>query len=226
MQEPPHHSNSEAQEGDANQPDTSEIHSDAADENTATMDAEKTIHALMQEKDQQIANLKDQHLRALAEIENLRRRAERDKSDTAKYAITGFARDLTQVLENLKRAADCVPEEARDENQMLATIVTGVEMTLTSLLQAFEKNGITRIDPMGEAFDHNQHQSISQMPATNGEAAGTIMQVVQAGYKIHDRLLTPAMVVVAAANKAENADTSPDADGDDSETGSHIDTRA
>ena len=175
-------------------------------------DAVRALQALLETKDAEIAALKDQGLRALAEVENTRRRFEREQADTAKYAITNFARDLVQVLENLQRACDAVPADARKENAMLETISVGVEMTLKELLGGFEKHGIKRLDPMGEKFDHNFHQAVSQA-AVPGTPAGTVVQVLQAGYIIHDRLLRPAMVVVAT----EAAEPNP---------GDMVDTRA
>lgn len=175
-------------------------------------DAIRALQALVESKDAEIASLKDQALRALAEVENNRRRFEREQADTAKYAITNFARDLVQVLENLQRACDAVPQDARSEHAMLASIATGVEMTLKDLLNSFEKHGIIRLDPMGEKFDHNLHQAVSQQPSAEAPA-GTVIQVLQAGYKIHDRLLRPAMVVVAS----EATDAAP---------GDMVDTRA
>lgn len=172
----------------------------------------RALQSVIDAKDVEIASLKDQTLRALAEVENTRRRYEREQADTAKYAITNFARDLVQVLENLQRACDAVPVEARKDSPMLETISVGVEMTLKELLGSFEKHGIKRLDPTGAKFDHNFHQAVSQV-AVPGTAAGTVVQVLQAGYVIHDRLLRPAMVVVAS----EAAEPAP---------GDHVDTRA
>ena len=163
----------------------------------------RALQALVDSKDVEIAALKDQSLRALAEVENTRRRFEREQADTAKYAITNFARDLVQVLENLQRACDAVPADARKENPMLETISVGVEMTLKELLSSFEKHGIKRLDPTGEKFDHNFHQAVSQV-AVAGTPAGTVVQVLQSGYTIHDRLLRPAMVVVASEAAEQN----------------------
>lgn len=171
--------------------------------------AEAAVHALqslVEEKDAQIAALKDQALRALADAENTRRRSEREQADTAKYAVTGFARDLVGVLENLQRALDSIPAAQKDSGGPVANLAIGVEMTLKELLAAFAKHGITRIDPMGQKFDHNLHQAVAQIDAPDAEA-GTVVQVLQAGYIIHDRLLRPAMVGVAAAGGAKTLDT-------------------
>lgn len=159
----------------------------------------RALQALLEEKEKEVATLKDQSLRALAEVENIRRRAERDQQDTAKYAVSKFASDLVAVLENLQRAIDAVPAD-----QKSSPLAVGVEMTLKELLGAFEKHGIKRIDPAGQKFDHNFHQAISQVENAEVEA-GTVLQVVQAGYVIHDRLLRPAMVVVSTNGNSAGA---------------------
>lgn len=155
------------------------------------------LQALIAQKDGEIAGMKDQALRALAEAENVRRRAERDVAETSKYAVTGFARDLVSVLENLQRAVESIPAQVKAEQPVVANLATGVEMTLNELLGAFEKHGIRRIDPLGQKFDHNLHQAVAQITTPDAEE-GTVVQVLQAGYTIHDRLLRPAMVGVAS----------------------------
>ena len=166
----------------------------------------RALQAVIAEKDAEIAALKDQALRALAETENTRRRAERELGDMSKYAVTGFARDLVSVLENLQRAIDSVPAELKASQPAVANLVVGIEMTLNELLGVFNRQGIERIDPMGQKFDHNFHQAIAQIDTPDAEA-GTVVQVLQAGYKIHDRLLRPAMVGVAAGT-AKQVDAS------------------
>lgn len=157
----------------------------------------RALQAVIEQKDGELAALKDQALRALAETENTRRRAERELADMSKYAVTGFARDLVSVLENLQRAVDSIPVEMKETQPAVANLAIGVEMTLKELLGVFNRQGIERIDPMGQKFDHNFHQAIAQIDTPDAEA-GTVVQVLQAGYKIHDRLLRPAMVGVAA----------------------------
>lgn len=156
------------------------------------------LQAVLEQKETEIAALKDQALRALAEVENTRRRTERELADMSKYAVTGFARDLVSVLENLQRAVDSIPAELKQAQPAVANLATGVEMTLQELLGVFGRFGIQRIDPMGQKFDHNLHQAVAQIETPSAEA-GTVVQVLQAGYVIHDRLLRPAMVGVAAA---------------------------
>jgi molecular chaperone GrpE len=160
--------------------------------------AQAKIEALQTEN----AALKDKVLRAVAETDNVRKRAQRDQEETARYANSGFARDLVNVAENLKRALENLTPEKRAQNELLHSLGTGVEMTLSELLSIFERNGIRRIDPMGEKFDHNFHQAVAQLDVPDTEA-GTVVQVLQAGYAMHDRLLRPAMVGVAKAGGAE-----------------------
>lgn len=157
----------------------------------------RALQAVIEAKDAEIVALKDQALRALAETDNTRRRAERELGDMSKYAVTGFARDLVNVLENLQRAIGSVPADLKESQPAVANLAVGVEMTLNELLGIFNRQGIERIDPMGQKFDHNFHQAIAQIDTPDAEA-GTVVQVLQAGYKIHDRLLRPAMVGVAS----------------------------
>jgi len=148
----------------------------------------------------EIDDLKNRLLRAVAETENLRRRAEREREETAKFAVTRFARDLLPVADNLRRALDSVPEGAA-ENEALANFIAGVEMTERELLQVFEKHGIKAIHPLGEKFDHNLHQAMFETE-TDDHPPGAITQVMQIGYVLKERLLRPAMVGVAKAKKA------------------------
>jgi molecular chaperone GrpE len=143
----------------------------------------------------ELADHKDRLLRALAETENVRRRAQREREDASKYAVTGFAKDLLSAADNLRRALDSLPEaEIRDERTR--SLLAGVAATERELLGVFERHGIKRIDPKGERFDHNFHQAIFEADRAD-QPAGTIVEVLQPGYVLHDRLLRPAMVGVA-----------------------------
>lgn len=157
---------------------------------------------------EEIARLKDQLLRAMAETENLRRRAEREREDTAKYAISGFAREILAVGDNLHLALSNIPAEARAADKWLDNLAVGVEATERELLAIFERFGIRRIDPLGEPFDPNYHQAMTEIAGT-GKPAGTVVEVMRSGYVIHDRLLRPAMVAVA---KGEADETPPQVD--------------
>lgn len=144
----------------------------------------------------EVVTLKDQLLRAIADGENMRRRAEREREDTAKYAISRFAKELLAVADNLRRAVESVPSEARQAAAAVDTLLTGVEATERQLLAAFERGGIQKQDPSGQPFDPNFHQVVMELDGT-GKPAGTVVQVLQAGYTINGRLLREAMVGVA-----------------------------
>ena len=145
------------------------------------------------------ADAKDKLLRALAETENVRRRAQREREDAARYGASNFAKDLINVADNLRRALASVPEgQVKDE--LTRTLLQGVDATERELLAAFERHGIRRIDPMGERFDHNFHQAIMEVE-NSGQPPGTVVQVLQPGYAMHDRLLRPAMVGVAKGER-------------------------
>lgn len=166
----------------------------------------RALQALLDDKEKELAAMKDQALRALAETENTRRRSERELADMSKYAVSNFAKDLVNVLENLQRATDAIPPELRANQPAVASLATGVEMTLKELLTTFERYGIVRIDPIGQKFDHNYHQAVAQIDSPGAEP-GSVVQVLQAGYSIHDRLLRPAMVAVATAHNGPVVDT-------------------
>ncbi len=176
-------------------------------EAAAPKSAEDALAERIAALEQEIAALKDQRIRALAETDNVRKRAQRDLEETAKYAVTPFARDMVSVLENLKRASANIHAHA-GENELLKTLDEGVELTMQELLSIFERYGIKRIDPMGQKFDHNLHQAVAQIERADAPP-GMVVQVVQAGYTIHDRLLRPAMVAVSkpAADAPKQVDT-------------------
>jgi molecular chaperone GrpE len=167
----------------------------------AAPSAEERVAALEAE----LAEHKDRLLRALAETENTRRRAQREREDAAKYAVSGFARDLLPAADNLRRALDSLPE-TKAADDLTRNLLAGVAATERELLSVFERHGIRRIDPKGERFDHNFHEAIYEAERAD-EQPGTIVEVLQPGYVLHDRLLRPAMVGVAkeAAKPAERA---------------------
>ena len=144
----------------------------------------------------EVAELKDKLLRALAEAENVRRRAERDKGDASKYAIANFAREMVGVADNLHRAMAAVDEETRKADSALDQMIVGLEMTEREILNTFERFGITRIEALGEKFDHNFHEAMFEVE-DDQKPAGTVIQVVETGYVLNDRLLKPAKVGVA-----------------------------
>ena len=147
-------------------------------------------------------DLKDRLLRALADGENVRRRAEREKLDSSQYAITKFARDILSVADNFQRAIDALAPESREaaSNQVKA-VIEGVEATERQLLATLERHGVKAIDISDGRFDPNLHQAIAEVPGA-GRPKGTIVSVVQTGYQIGDRLLRPAMVTIARGEAA------------------------
>ena len=142
-----------------------------------------------------LENAKQEVLYARAETQNVRRRMEKDIQDARNYAATGFARDILSVADNLGRALDSIPAELRDDEK-LKGFIAGIEATQRELEKVFNQNGITRIAAKGMPLDPNQHQAMMEIPTDEVEA-GTIVQEMQAGYMIKDRLLRPAMVGVA-----------------------------
>lgn len=146
-------------------------------------------------QEEEIASLKDQLLRAAAEMENLRRRTQKDVADARTFSISGFARDMLGVSDNLRRALDHV-DEADKEQQGLKTLIEGVELTEKELLNGLEKNGVKKLDPKGEKFDPNFHQAMFEVPNTE-VPNNTVMEVVQVGFVIGERVLRPAMVGVS-----------------------------
>ena len=157
-------------------------------------------------------DLKDKYLRLAAEMDNLRRRTEREIKDAKTYAAAGFARDMLSVSDNLRRALDAVPAEARAAAESgLMALVEGVEMTERAMLSALERHGVKKLEPAGQKFDPHFHQAMFEVP--NADIPNnTVIQVVQDGYVIGDRVLRPAMVGVSkggpktdAPSAAENA---------------------
>ncbi|GEC16638.1 nucleotide exchange factor GrpE [Nitrobacter winogradskyi] len=145
----------------------------------------------------QLAEAKDRTLRTLAEMENLRKRTAREVSDARTYGISGFARDVLEIADNLQRALDAVPADARAApDPGLKALIEGVELTERSLHNALEKHGVKKFDPAGEKFDPNVHQAMYEVPDPS-VPVGTVAQVIQAGYMIGERVLRPALVGVA-----------------------------
>lgn len=170
------------------------------------------------ELEAEVARLKDHMLRALAETDNVRKRAAKDREDAMKFAVTGFARDLLEIADNFRRALDSVPADARvGGDELFKNLLEGIEATERSMLRSFEKHGIKKLDPMDQPFDPNFHEVMFEAPIP-GKPAGTIIQVMEPGYTLNDRLLRPARVGVAAAESADS--------GGKTDPGGQIDTTA
>ncbi len=175
----------------------SETHDAAANAEEAQQ-PESELDSLIEEN----AVLKDRLLRAVAEMENLRKRSERERTDTGKYAISNFARDMLIVGDNLSRALETIQGHGADKAQEDIThLVEGVEMTQREMLNIFERHGIKKLEPKGERFDPNLHQAMFEIPDPS-VPNGTVAQVVQVGYMIADRILRPAMVGIAKGGPA------------------------
>jgi len=145
----------------------------------------------------ELGETKDRLLRTLAEMENLRRRTEREVADVRAYGISRFARDVLDIADNLQRALDAVPADARENaDPGLKALIEGVELTEKGLHSALEKNGVKKFDPTGQKFDPNLHQAMYEVP-NESVPSGTVLHVVQSGYMIGDRMLRPALVGVA-----------------------------
>lgn len=143
------------------------------------------------------SELRDRYLRLAAEMDNLRRRTEREVKDAKSYSVAGFARDMLAVSDNLRRALDAIPAEAKETADAgLTTLIEGVDMTERSMLSALERHGVRKLEPVGQKFDPNFHQAMFEVPNTE-VPNNTVVQVVQAGFSIGERVLRPAMVGVA-----------------------------
>ena len=186
---------------------------EAVDQDTGPAAAEADPEARIGALEAEVADLKDKLLRALAEAENVRRRAERDKIEISKYAVAGFAREILPVADNLRRALDSIDQKTRQENETVETLVVGVELTERDMLNAFERIRITPIEAMGQKFDHNLHEAMFEIEDKD-QPEGTVVQVLQTGYMLGERLLRPARVGVSkggptAAPEAEPAAEAP-----------------
>ena len=158
------------------------------------------------------ADARDKMLRTLAEMENLRKRTSREVADARIYGITGFARDVLDIADNLQRALDALPPEARDNaDPGLKALIDGVELTERSLHNTLEKNGVTKLDPAGQKFDPNFQQAMYEVPDAS-VPSGTVVQVMQAGYKIGERVLRPALVGVSKGGAKAAPSSSDESD--------------
>jgi molecular chaperone GrpE len=154
----------------------------------------------------EVETLRDQRLRALAEVENIRRRADKEKTDASQYAVTRFARDMVGIADNFARALAAVPPGVRDAaDPALKAVLDGVEATDRQLVQTLERYGVKQVDTSDGKFDPNLHQAIAEVPG-GGKPGGSIVDVMETGFMIGDRLLRPAMVTVAR-KEASSVDT-------------------
>ena len=170
-----------------------QTHADAAETETAAAPKEDPMAALAREA----TDYKDKLLRSLAEMENLRKRTDRQVADARDYGIAAFARDILAVADNMERALGALDADLREKaGAGTKALLDGVELTERELLKVLEKHGVRKFDPLGEKFDPNLHQAMFEMPDP-ARPAGTVAQVVQPGYMIGERVLRPALVGVA-----------------------------
>jgi molecular chaperone GrpE len=173
--------------------------------------------ARISELNSEVAELKERYLRAVAETENVRKRAEREKNEVAQFAFQRFARDLLSVVDNFNRAIDSLKPEVRASlPPNVSAVIEGIEATERELLAIFERYGIKKIDAKGQRFNPNLHQAIAEMPSAE-YPAGTVIDVAQTGYTLGERLLRPAMVMVSSGpGSAKNERSAPGANVDTS----------
>jgi molecular chaperone GrpE len=176
----------------------------AANEDTAGEMADSIAEAK-----REAAEFKDKLLRTLAEMENLRKRTEREVLDARVYGIAGFARDVLAVADNMHRALEAIGPDLRDAaDPKVKALIEGVELTERELMKILEKNGVQKFSPQGEKFDPNFHQAMYEAP-TSDQPPGQVAQVIQAGYMIGDRVLRPALVAVSKAKAPTSANDNP-----------------
>ncbi len=205
---PPQAAESDAvkQESAEEESDRVELSVDETDPEIPSVVAEDPVAVLEAE----VAGLKDQLLRSLAELENVRRRAKRERDDAVRYAAAPLAKDLLAVADNLSRALASVPENPAGSDETLAQLVAGLKLTEKELETAFERHNIVKLDPLGEKLDPHRHEAMYEIPDPN-RPAGTIAQVMEPGYLLHDRLLRAARVGVAKGGPAAPAEKAPNA---------------
>ena len=184
---------------------SNETNESAEDSNENNSDS---LENIIEKLNEEIQDLKDQRLRAAAELENFRKRAEKDQADALKYGVSNFAKEIINIKDNVERAQSSISEDVRS-NDAVKSIVEGLDMIAQSAVSTFEKIGIKKIESLNEKFDHNLHQAM--METENDEVEpGTIVQELISGYTLHDRLLRPAMVGVS--KKTQQNQQSDDSD--------------
>ena len=199
--------NNKLEEQDLENP-TSEKEEQVSEKPKDQEEAEISPEELIEKLNEEITNLKDQRLRAVAELENFRKRAEKDQSDALKYGISNFAKEIITIRDNIERAQSSISDEAKN-NEAIKSVIEGIDLIAQSVVSTFEKIGIKKIESLNEKFDHNLHQAMMEIENEELEP-GTIVQELIPGYTLHDRLLRPAMVGVSKKSKKndDNADKS------------------
>ena len=196
--------NNKLEEQDLENP-TSEKEEQVSEESKDQEEAEISPEDLIEKLNEEITSLKDQRLRAIAELENFRKRAEKDQSDALKYGISNFAKEIINIRDNIERAQSSISDEAKN-NEAIKSVIEGIDLIAQSVVSTFEKIGIKKIESLNEKFDHNLHQAMMEIE-NEGLEPGTIVQELIPGYTLHDRLLRPAMVGVSKKSKKNEDNT-------------------
>ena len=192
--------NNKLEEQDLENP-TSEKEEQVSEESKDQEETEISPEDLIEKLNEEITSLKDQRLRAIAELENFRKRAEKDQSDALKYGISNFAKEIINIRDNIERAQSSISDEAKN-NEAIKSVIEGIDLIAQSVVSTFEKIGIKKIESLNEKFDHNLHQAMMEIENEELEP-GTIVQELIPGYTLHDRLLRPAMVGVSKKKKKD-----------------------
>ena len=183
--------------------DTSELKKENTNENLSESDTSTSDEDIILKLNEEILDLKDQRLRAIAELENFRKRAEKDQSDALKYGVANFAKEIINIKDNIERAQSSISDEVKT-NDAVKSVVEGLDLIAQATVSTFEKIGIKKVESINQKFDHNLHQAMMEIEKDEMEP-GTIVQEILPGYTLHDRLLRPAMVGVSK-NTQENQD--------------------
>ena len=191
-------------EEECDQPDINSANLNTMEEELVEPE-DQSLGARISELEGELADFKDRSLRALADAENTRRRSEREVIDAKKYGSSNLVKDLLNVSDNLHRALEAVGEDVKELDETVKNLVVGVQMVEKEMLDVFEKHGVTKLQPIGEKFNHDFHQAMYEVE-DSGQPTGTIVELLQPGYVMHDRLLRPAMVAVAKDTSEELSD--------------------
>ena len=183
--------------------DIEELKKENTNENPSESDTPISDEDIILKLNEEISNLKDQRLRAIAELENFRKRAEKDQSDALKYGVANFAKEIINIKDNIERAQSSISDEVKT-NEAVKSVVEGLDLIAQATVSTFEKIGIKKVESINQKFDHNLHQAMMEIEKDEMEP-GTIVQEILPGYTLHDRLLRPAMVGVSK-NTQENQD--------------------
>ena len=183
--------------------DIEELKKENTNENPSESDTPISDEDIILKLNEEISNLKDQRLRAIAELENFRKRAEKDQSDALKYGVANFAKEIINIKDNIERAQSSISDEIKT-NEAVKSVVEGLDLIAQATVSTFEKIGIKKVESINQKFDHNLHQAMMEIEKDEMEP-GTIVQEILPGYTLHDRLLRPAMVGVSK-NTQENQD--------------------